>query len=263
LLGDFHVFLELSAHGHDTPRYVVHPTSLNTLYHAPVHGSSNSGYSDTDTDSGIQKQVLEDVARRRIKFPELRDLQAPVYSSFSGEALFPPCSLDAQPVTTLVERVLDMILTQPVNWDLVTAGVGASLPDTGSIRVLNFGPGTGLLRATERALFAFCFEGDPSRRVEGVDASRDTRADALDTNHVSVKTQEPIAIVGMAVNMPGAPSVRELWQVLQNGINTVEPVRLSSGFLPTPSVLSRYTSPSLGFSSRATREELMLCAADS
>jgi hypothetical protein len=110
-------------------------------------------------------------------------------------------------------------------------------------------------------LLAFCFEGDPSRRVEGVDASRDTRADALDTNHVSVKTQEPIAIVGMAVNMPGAPSVRELWQVLQNGINTVEPVRLSSGFLPTPSVLSRCTFfvSWILFSNYTRRSDTMRC----
>lgn len=37
--------------------------------------------------------------------------------------------------------------------------------------------------------------------------------------------QEPIAIVGMAVNMPGAPNVGRLWEILANGNNTVEEVR--------------------------------------
>jgi hypothetical protein len=41
--------------------------------------------------------------------------------------------------------------------------------------------------------------------------------------HVNLK-QEPIAIVGMAVNMPGAPNVGQLWEILANGSNTVEEV---------------------------------------
>ena len=36
--------------------------------------------------------------------------------------------------------------------------------------------------------------------------------------------QEPIAIVGMAVNMPGATNVDQLWEILTNGSNTVEEV---------------------------------------
>ncbi|KAH9928293.1 uncharacterized protein B0H18DRAFT_1084485 [Fomitopsis serialis] len=36
--------------------------------------------------------------------------------------------------------------------------------------------------------------------------------------------KEPIAIVGMAVNFPGAPNVAELWRVLEEGINTVSEI---------------------------------------
>jgi hypothetical protein len=36
--------------------------------------------------------------------------------------------------------------------------------------------------------------------------------------------QEPIAIVGMAVNMPGAPNTAKLWEVLEQGINTCSEV---------------------------------------
>jgi acyl transferase domain-containing protein len=37
---------------------------------------------------------------------------------------------------------------------------------------------------------------------------------------------EPIAIIGMAITMPGAKSVDELWDILENGSNTLQPVRL-------------------------------------
>ena len=43
--------------------------------------------------------------------------------------------------------------------------------------------------------------------------------------------QEPIAIVGMAVNMPGAPNVGQLWEILAKGSNTVEEVRFESFIL--------------------------------
>lgn len=43
--------------------------------------------------------------------------------------------------------------------------------------------------------------------------------------------QEPIAIVGMAVNMPGAPNVDRLWEILANGSNTVEEVCFFSSCL--------------------------------
>ena len=36
--------------------------------------------------------------------------------------------------------------------------------------------------------------------------------------------QAPIAIVGMAVNMPGAPNTAGLWEVLERGINTCSEV---------------------------------------
>ncbi|KAG7094535.1 Type I Iterative PKS [Marasmius oreades] len=35
---------------------------------------------------------------------------------------------------------------------------------------------------------------------------------------------EPIAIVGMAINMPGSPDVAKLWEVLERGINTISEI---------------------------------------
>lgn len=47
------------------------------------------------------------------------------------------------------------------------------------------------------------------------------------TPTTSLHHAHPIAIVGMAVNLPGAPDVARLWRVLQEGINTVHEVRPS------------------------------------
>ncbi|KAF7371094.1 Non-reducing polyketide synthase terA [Mycena sanguinolenta] len=177
------------------PHYVVQRMGIDTLYHSLAHAN------------GARLDVLTDISRRGIKFPDFPELKVPIRSSFSGDSL----TARTSPPTSLVELVIDMILTQPVNWDLVMAKLLESLPDTGDFRLLNFGPGTGLLKTTERAF--------PHQRVRSVDATRG----ASDSNHVGAK-QEPIAIVGMAVNMPGAPNAVKLWEVLENGINTVSEI---------------------------------------
>jgi hypothetical protein len=41
---------------------------------------------------------------------------------------------------------------------------------------------------------------------------------------ISEPTRECVAVVGMAVNMPGAPNSSKLWEILQEGVNTVEEV---------------------------------------
>ncbi|KAJ6526457.1 polyketide synthase [Mycena capillaripes] len=177
-------------------RYIVNKTTLDTLYHSPVHANL------------ARQEVIADVARRGIKFPDFPDLKVPIRSTFTGDAV----SGWMPPLGSLFEIVADMILTQPVNWDLVTSKILEALPDTISVRLLNFGPGTGLLKTMERAF--------PRGRVSSVDVTRATRVEG---NHVTAK-QEPIAIVGMAVNMPGAPNRTKLWEVLENGINTISEI---------------------------------------
>ncbi|KAJ7720853.1 putative polyketide synthase [Mycena maculata] len=171
---------------------VVHKTTLDTLYHSPIHAN------------GARQEVIADIARRGIKFPDFADLKAQIRCTHTGDTLSNRTS------GSLVERVIDMILTQPVNWDLLTTKILESLPDSGFVRLVNFGPGTGLLKTMKRAF--------PRDRVSSIDATR--RGEG---SHVGAK-QEPIAIVGMAVNMPGAPSASELWEVLTNGINTISEI---------------------------------------
>jgi acyl transferase domain-containing protein len=40
-----------------------------------------------------------------------------------------------------------------------------------------------------------------------------------------------VAVVGMAVNMPGAPNASKLWEILEEGINTVKEVKYNLGSL--------------------------------
>jgi hypothetical protein len=179
---------------------LVHQTTLNTLYHSPalLHG--------------VRDQVLADVASRNIRFPDFSDIKVPIRSTFTGDAITKD-SMTHGTGDSLLKLVVDMVLTQTVNWNLVVEKVVKSCPESIPVRLLNMGPGTGLARSMERAF--------PRGRVTSLDL---TIADV--TGHQQSKAkQEPIAVIGMAVNMPGAPNVSKLWEILEQGVNTVSEVR--------------------------------------
>ncbi|KAF9025646.1 ketoacyl-synt-domain-containing protein [Hymenopellis radicata] len=168
----------------------VRETTLETLYHSGVHLH------------GARQAVLDDTRRRSIQFPTLESIHLPIRSSFSGQVINASSS-DGQ---SLLELVVDMILVQPVNWDSVAdALTTSSLPS--SVRVLNFGPGIELTKLLVKELMTAV-----------------TMVDLSVVNSVKPPTQEPIAIVGMAVNMPGSPNVAKLWEVLEQGISTISEI---------------------------------------
>ena len=175
-----------------TTTVIVHNTTLDTLYHSPSQLAP------------VREQVLKDLERRGIKFLDFSDLIVPIRSTYTGEVLD-----DRTP--SLVEAVVDMILTQPVNWERVVSSLAdtPNLDTSLCIRLLNFGPGTALVKTVEAAAFKTC------NRVS-VDLTLDNTAHR---NEKKPK-HEPIAIVGMAVNMPGAPNAGKLWEILEQGINT-------------------------------------------
>jgi hypothetical protein len=94
--------------------------------------------------------------------------------------------------------------------DPAVSNATASLPCHVPGHIVNVGPGTNL--------------SPPD--IEHASSIQTDKRSYLD-KHVSDANlkQEPIAIVGMAVNMPGAPNVDQLWEILANGSNTVEEVR--------------------------------------
>ncbi|KAF9077256.1 hypothetical protein BDP27DRAFT_1441966 [Rhodocollybia butyracea] len=163
----------------------AHQTTVDTLYHSPALHETRD-------------QILRDIVQRNIRFPELNHLRAPVCSTSTGMIL------DRFVVTgrSLVHLVIDMLLVEPVRWDFVASQVAKSLPEGTDVMLLNFGPATGLSRSIEKRC--------PIGRVSLRDLCLDVQS-----------KQEPIAITGMAVNMPGAPNIHKLWEVLEQGLNTL------------------------------------------
>jgi hypothetical protein len=180
---------------HFSQDFVVHKTTLDTLYHSEMHVGD------------ARERVLADVVSRNIQFPTFSDIKIPLRSTSTGDVI-----TKNNATGTLLELVVDMLLTQPVNWNLVVEKVVEASPGDIPIRLLNVGPGAGLTRSMERAF--------PRGRVITTDL---TIANAKRHQETRVK-QEPIAITGMAVNMPGAPNVSKLWEILEQGINTVSEV---------------------------------------
>ncbi|KAG1727831.1 polyketide synthase [Suillus lakei] len=165
----------------------IHPTTVDALYHA-------------HTLRGVHAQVLGDVGRHLIRFPDFSDLKYPVFSTISGKPLLPGSGH-----SSLVDAVLDMII-----------GLGSAALADAPTQVLNFGPSSGLLRMLEKSLSAdkiICTD------VAICDSSS---PDGPTGNNFK---QEPIAIVGMALRLPGgARTANELWELLERGINTISEI---------------------------------------
>lgn len=129
----------------------------------------------------------------------------PVISTFTGA-----------PVTAnvpLVEEIVDMVLTQIVDWDSVTSSTVERLKRLQHpVELLNVGPGNSLIDAFKSQISA-----------AGLDVSlRDTSAH--EPTSPTPPALEQIAVVGMAVNFPGAPNVDRLWELLCNGDSTLSQV---------------------------------------
>ena len=172
------------------------PARSHALYHIePVHNTTRD-------------QVLRDIRDRGIKFPARDTLIVPVISTFTGAP--------AAASVPLVEEIVDMILTQINDWDRVVSSTVERLKSLQrTVEMLIVGPGTSLVLSFERQISA-----------AGLDIS---------VRHTSTPKHippvvEPIAVVGMAVNMPGAPNVDRLWELLHNGESTLSQVCV--GFQP-------------------------------
>ncbi|KAF8797479.1 putative polyketide synthase [Phlegmacium glaucopus] len=166
----------------------IYKTDIDSLYHTITH------------ENGVKLQVLLDIDRRHIRVP---DLKAPLRNTFTGEIV------DLSGCAPLAGLILDMILTQPVNWHKVTASVVSTVPQGAATNLIQFGPGTGLAR--------------PMTRAFGERAVITTNA-MMNEGPTNKASQEAIAVVGMAVNMPGAPNAEKLWELLEQGINTISEI---------------------------------------
>ncbi|KIK51473.1 polyketide synthase [Collybiopsis luxurians FD-317 M1] len=167
----------------------IQRSNMYTLYHSASLGPTKA-------------QIREDVGRRHIQLPDASDLFVPLRCIFDGELV--------NTSTSLIDSVLDMIMTEPVAWDKLTASIAKAVPTRKNARLLNFGPGSGLCRLMTKGLSMENFS-----IVDEISSGDISKAEGV---------KEPIAIIGMAVNMPGAPNVAKLWEVLEQGINTISEI---------------------------------------
>lgn len=182
------------------------PTNVLTLYHNRAR--LNNIFLDT-------LNALEREISSQWEVPVV--LAAPLFSTVTGAPL--PISHKPDTPTTLgqlVRLLLEMILLEPVDWVAVQDSVltavqqhGASAP----CEILNFGPGYGVSKAG-RSL---------PKTVEIRDVSA-TGASSTPSNGASAISLDDIAIVGMAVDLPGAQDADELWENLCNGVNSCSEV---------------------------------------
>jgi len=109
---------------------------------------------------------------------------------------------------------VDMILIHVTDWDRVASSTVERLKSLRRpIELLNVGPGDTLADDLQRQIFT---------------AGLDVRLRDISTSLPMSSVLEPIAVVGMAVNMPGAPNADKLWELLHNGDNTLSQVRVRS-----------------------------------
>ena len=182
---------------------VICETNMIGLYHVPSRLYT------------VREEVLSDVVSRAIQFPTFPELFAPLRCSNTGEIVYSSRE-------SLASCVVDMILIHP--GDKVVKNTSASIPSDCSVQVLNFGD-KGLLESLTKSLQQY-----------GISKFQCLELGGGQVVHASSR-HEPIAIIGMAVNMPGAKSVDELWDVLTNGLRTLQPVRLFFSRIVSPLIL--------------------------
>lgn len=178
--------------------------SIFTLYHSQAMES-------------VKDQVMQDVERRGIRSPTFDDLNKPLLSPVDSSAV----SASSYKGKTLVDTVVGFTLIHPVNFDLIVESIH-NTPKYGehAFRIVNIGPGNGLARSTIRALNKIQVSVTDWSSSVGVNPSNIKPQASFE----SAPRREPIAIVGMAVNLPGAKDTDGLWSVLENGLNTCSEV---------------------------------------
>ncbi|KAI0888173.1 putative polyketide synthase [Annulohypoxylon maeteangense] len=140
-------------------------------------------------------------------------LAVPLFSTVTGEALSISANLEAS--TTLGELVsllLEMIFLEPVDWVSVQESILSDIQhhvDSEKCEILNFGPGYGVSKPAQQL--------PQTVEIRDVSATGVSSTPGEGASNISL---DDIAIVGMAVDLPGASDADELWDNLCNGVNS-------------------------------------------
>ncbi|KAH9952215.1 putative polyketide synthase [Amylocystis lapponica] len=189
-----------------------HPDEINKFKADYLPSSTISTSYHTTESEQVKAYVLADVERNNIHFPKYEDLRHRLRYTVDGAALD---SVRGGSSMTLVEAILDMILIHPVNFELVLREIRSETAyECRPLRLVNLGPSTRLWKSLAWSLSDF--------RTTAMDWSTSAVG-----NHAlpdAASSREPIAVIGMAVNLPGAENVPRLWELLENGLNTISEI---------------------------------------
>ena len=174
---------------------------------------------------GLPAQVLQDLGQCGQVLQTELSFAAPLLSTVTGE----PLSFSARPLLREVaEAILDMVFLQAVNWVGVQESIARLAKNAiegsggGPVSILNYGPGLGVSRISSLG-----------EQVKIMDISR------LEDPAYTSLSENDIAIVGMAVELPGAPDADTLWQRLMDGADSCTEVRRRVS--PVPKLLLLFT----------------------
>ncbi|KAI1087806.1 putative polyketide synthase [Rostrohypoxylon terebratum] len=185
------------------------PTNVFSLYHS----RDRLGETFNKTVGTLERELSS-------RWETSVDPAAPLFSTITGE----PLSFSAQSETStrlgqLVSLLLEMILLEPVDWISVQDKVLSEVQqyaDSEQCEILNFGPGYGVSKSIQKL----------PQTVEIRDVSATGASVDIDSSASGISLDD-IAIVGMAVDLPGASDTDELWDNLCNGVNSCSEIPAS------------------------------------
>ncbi|KAL2018289.1 hypothetical protein VTK56DRAFT_993 [Thermocarpiscus australiensis] len=199
--------LSLSGHGIDLQniKAFLNARSVECRW-AHIHALYHR---DSPQSEAAVRTILSDVERRKITFPGLESLHAPVLSSADGRHMSPNPST---PLTStgLLEQALRNIFTERVDWKRTSTKLRDSITtrlrgdSSAAYRIIGLGPGS-------RSLLEPLQGSSPLPGLIVVDDSAMYLAPAPDD----------IAVIGLSINVPGAKGQQQFWQLLSGGVSTV------------------------------------------
>ncbi|KAI1528845.1 Polyketide synthase modules, partial [Pyrenophora tritici-repentis] len=172
------------------------PAFIHTCYH---------GGEDMEE---VVQDILRDVKRLEIPFPDWEALKIPVRSTVDGTFL-----ASTQPQSdTLLEAAIRCMLIHPVDWQATASNILDSASQRLDMnaelcsRVLALGPNGG-------SLFTSAKNTALHQRLQ-IEHSTSSKSIGSESWHKS-----DIAIVGMSVDIPGGEDLHAFWDMLQNSTN--------------------------------------------
>lgn len=165
--------------------------------------------------SEVRDQVMTDLGRQGNLLQTKLELSTPLLSTDSGK----PLDFSSTPTfEEVAAAILDLIFLKTVQWTKVQQYIASQLMEktlSRPINVVNYGPGLGMS--------ASAFPHAQDNDVTIIDAAK-ISSHASTAPGVSRLAWDDIAIVGMAVELPGASDANTLWQQLVDGFQACSEV---------------------------------------